>query len=493
MPALTSQQLEGVLGRLSTRGQAILDYRRAAQAYTVTLSEDMAAMVGQPYRKTVPVLSVVVEAIANKLHMKELATKATTRKVLDGWLKANHWPLTERKLWEAVARDGHGYILVTPNQTPELPVRLTFREAYDGEAGATVVYDDTAGRAAMGVNVFKSGGKRRVDLYFPDRIEKYVMGAAGWGEYMDPADTAWPVDWTDLDGKPLGLAMVPFGDGCSDIDAALQLGRDLNENLLDLLATSRTQGWPQRYLKGKDQSEFLTNLNGQPLRNNVGQPIRRQLKLTPGSMMILRGDTSELGQLAGASPDPVLVETYLNLLSWVTSVPTFYFKGDWPSGVALVQAESRLNAMAEGHQAQLTGSVVAMLRLAMAVARTFHAAQVDPAADLDVTWHSPQVETEDLVRDRENATATLYEKGLMSLKEAVARLHPDWSEDQVAQEVAAIQKDKKAATPPALQVAPGGQDTAVPGQNPTTPGQPAQDPAVQDLVSRAKARAQKAR
>lgn len=479
---MTLEQVGNHLGKLSAKGQNLLDYRRAARSHIITLSDEMGPILGSNRRRSVPVLGVVIEAIANKLHVKDLTLKATTKKLVDQWLKTNHWDLTERKLWEATVRDGHGYILVTPTGNPDMPVQLTFREAYDGQCGAVVCCDDTTGQPDHGVNIWKDGDVVNADLYFPDRIEKYQKNDKGWTQRMDPGDEVWPVDWTDADGQPLGIPLIPFGDGYSDIEGALQLAKDINEALVDLLATSRTQGWPQRFLKGKDQVEYLTNLNGQPIRNSSGVPLRKNIKLTPGSVFVIRGD-GDLGQLDGASPDPVLVRTYLELLSWITTVPAFYFTGDWPSGVALMQAESRLCELAEGHQGQFTGSLIAMVRTMLQLARVFGGIQVDPQVDVDVEWHAPQTETEDLVRDREAATSDLFEKGLMSLKTAIKRLHPDWSDEQVAQEVADIQADKKANTPPALQ-APG----QAPGQ---VPGQP-QDPAAQaqkDLMTRAMARA----
>lgn len=428
---MDSTQIEKLLHELKPIGAAYTELREAAVGKLVTLPEGMASILGSRRRKTVPILGVAVEAISNKLFTKAIAVeKVTTTKLLQAWLAASRWPRLERSLYTAVSRDGVAYLLVT---WADGQPKLTLREAYDGKEGATVV-------AGVGVNIFKQGTNLCVDLYRADTIEKYIQkdGSHEWAHRQDTPDEAWPLDWTDLDGQPLGVAVIPIGDGTSDIAPALQVQRDLNEGLLDLTAVSRTQGWPQRYLAGDTGGQFLTNANGQPLRNLAGLPIRRELRLEPGSVMQLQGEKATLGQLAAAGTDRTMVDVHLELLSLLTTVPTHYFSGQWPSGVALLQAESRLNARIEDHQGVITEGIVAAVRMMLRLARTFGGVTLDTEQAIAVEWFSPEVETEDLKTAREDATMKLFQAGLLSLRQALIRLHPDWTDEQLDAEEAAL-------------------------------------------------------
>ena len=428
---MDSTQIEKLLQGLKAQGAAYTELREAANGKLVTLPEGMASVLGSRRRKSVPVLGVAIEAISNKVFTKAISAEtATVTKLLQGWLTANRWLRLERALYRAVSRDGHAFLLVT--WEGGLP-KLTVGEAYDSVEGAALV-------EGVGVNVYKLGKHFCADFYYPERVEKYIQkdGENEWLHRQDAPDEPWPLDWTDLDGNPLGVALVRVGDGDSDIAAALQVQRDLNEGLLDLTAVSRTQGWPQRYTAGDEGGDFLTNANGQPLRTITGVPIKREVKLEPGSVMQLKGQHAKLDQLAPAKTDRTLVDVHLELISLLTTVPTHYFNGQWPSGVALLQAESRLNARVEDHQGVITEAIVAAARLMLRLARTFGGVALDTEQAIAVEWHPPQVETEDLVRERETATVNLYKEGLLSLRQAIVRLHPDWTEEQLDAEEAAL-------------------------------------------------------
>jgi hypothetical protein len=154
--------------------------------------------------------------------------------------------------------------------------------------------------------------------------------------------------------------------------------------------------------------------------------------------MQLQGEKATLGQLAAAGTDRTMVDVHLELLSLLTTVPTHYFSGQWPSGVALLQAESRLNARIEDHQGVITEGIVAAVRMMLRLARTFGGVTLDTEQAIAVEWFSPEVETEDLKTAREDATMKLFQAGLLSLRQALIRLHPDWTDEQLDAEEAAL-------------------------------------------------------
>lgn len=451
---LTHAQLEKLIAAATADAARLLPFRETTQAIEVRLTEDMAALLGANTgtRRIVPFLAVVTETVASKLELDEQALQASKvrdSKQLVAWLGDAAWGLTERDLYRAVSRDGVAYILTRwIDSRPDYAVR----EAFDGTSGA---FSATIAGQPAAVNCWKQDDTVYADVYYESQIETYQrVGDAQWRRRADAPGDAWPLDWTDDAGQPLGIALVAYSIGRSDVADALQLGRDLNEAVIDLVATSRTQGWPQRFLRGQKNAAVLLNDAGQPIISPLtGRPFPRTVKALPGSIMPLQGE-AELGQLDAAVPRTEALDALLELLSLITTVPTHYFRGEWPSGVALIQAESRLNHKVEGHQARLSQAVVAMLQLSMRLANTFGGATFDPAQTLDIPWHAPQIETEEIRRERDQATTDqvtkLYSAKLMSIDTALRALHPDWDDAQIADEVAALDAARQAATPPVL-------------------------------------------
>lgn len=432
-------EIEKLKSDLSGQATALAEYRQATVATQVNLSSDMAVALGTPTRRLTPFLATVVDAIAGKLEVNDdelKLAKAGDTKTIKRWLGDDRWSLVERELYSAVVRDGKAFILTTWGADGPT---FTVREAYNGVCGAHVVNEHSF--PAYAFNTWQVGDAAYFDAYYPDRIEKYVKlgDKKEWTERRDTPDEEWPIAWVAEDGTPLGIAITEFSIDNSDIADALQLGRDLNEALLDLLATSRTQGWPQKYLVGQKNAGALLNDLGQPVVSGLtGQPIRRAVQTAPGSIMLLN-EGSELGQLEPAKADPGVLDKLLEFLSFVTTVPSHYFDGQWPSGIALVQAESRLNHKVEDHQGRLTSAVVAILRLAIRLSNHFAGTTYDPNQPITIPWHAPQIETEDLKREREQfqqeGLTNLVNAGLMSKEIAVRTLHPDWTEQQILDEL----------------------------------------------------------
>lgn len=423
--------------------------RQAVCNKPVALSPDMAAALGavglerQHQRKLLRVLNTVIDAIADKLFVESITLD--NQETVTQWLAQNRWETLQRKLYRALVRDGAAYILTS--FTNAAPV-YSLREAYDGRCGAAYVYaNNNSDEVLFALNTWYQGTDRYLDLYFPDRIEKYInRDGSTWERRQDTPDEQWPIDWTDNKGAPLGLALVKFDISDSDIEDAVQIQQDINDALLDLLATSRTMGFPQRYIIGTSNPEYLLNEYGNPLIDIFGRPIRRNLTTSPGSIFVIQGKESQFGQLGQATADTSVLDKLLHLLSLVTTVPTFYFTGgDIPSGVALIQAESRLNSKVEDHQGELTPAVEALLRLSLRLSNTFGNTAYNADTRIDIRWASPQIETEDLRLDRMTKTAQavtlLMGAGVLSVEQAVRMLHPEWDEQQVQTEVARIHAD----------------------------------------------------
>ena len=439
----THKEIEGYLSQSTAEASRRIDYRRACSLIEVRLNDDMAAALGSAdglWRRT-PYLAPVVEAIAAKLEVDDAklrASKVRETKQIGAWLSDNHWTVLERDIFRAVVRDGETFVLVKWTENGPEYVQ---RDAYDGACGADLIEQN--GVETMAFNAWKGDdGSFYLDLFLPDRIEKYSKKDSNgkWEPRKDAPDELWPIPWVDDDGQPLGIPIIEFCIGKSDLEDALQLARNLSEGELDMLAVSRTQGFPLRYLKGQRNPEILLNQEGQPIISpHTGRPFKRTIQFSPGQMMPISAE-SEFGQLDGAKTDTAVIDKILELISFVTTVPTFVLRGgDYPSGVALIEAERRLNHKVEGHQGKLTTAIVKMLQLTMRLSNYFARTVFDAVQTIDIPWCSPQVLTEDLRMEQEQHTTDnvtkLVEAHLMSKDTALRTLHPDWTDEAIQLEL----------------------------------------------------------
>lgn len=426
-------------------------YKYALSQKPVTLTKEMANALGRDKRQLLRTLSSVVDTIADKLEIKALnIIDIPLKEQLDAWLSASQWELVESDLWHYAVRDGKSFALISfENNAPV----VNAVESYDGKCGALIIYERTNNKIpAFAINTWYVDIKRYLDVYYPDRIEKYVYNGDEWLQRTDAIDEAWPIDFTDNNNVPLGIPLIEFCIGESDIaDGAVQIQTDINEALIDQMAISRTMGFPQRYVKGRVNPEYLVSGMGGVMFDALGQPLRKQVRTAPGIIAIIDGTDTEFGQLPSTTPDRTLFDILLDLMAQVTSVPTHYLRESQnpPSGVALLQLDSKLNHKVESHQMRLTPPLQQMLQFMVKLFNTYNKSLKTFAIDfaVDIEWYSPEILTIDLQLDiKTKTTAAMVAQvnaGIRSLESAVRTLNPDWDDQQIADEVRRIQEDKQ--------------------------------------------------
>jgi hypothetical protein len=458
---LSNAEINALLAEATCDAALLMELRQATMPLQVSLSPDMATALGSAYRRLTPFLGVVADVIASKLEIDDEAIELRKKgdsNTVRGWLGDDSFGVAERELWFAAVRDGVAYLLAMWDDDANAP-RYTPIEQYLAGCGAFLTDE------GVGVRIWQTDAGACLDVYYDDHIECYIRGREekdAWVARYDDPEADWPLDWTDQDGQPLGCALTRFAIDESDLAGALQVGRDMNEALLDMLAASRTQGWPQRYISGPGKAtDLLTNPLGQPFVTSGGRPMKRIVNLVPGSIMQL-GENATLAQLPATTADATLLDKLLVILGFLTTVPTHYFSGSWPSGIALIQSESRLNHLVEEHQGRLSAPAVAVVRLTMRLANTFgDGVTIDPEQAITIPWYAPQIETEDLRREREShqqdSVTQLVEAKLMSRQVALETLHPDWSKDQIQAELDRLDADQPPppAPPDPLVMQPG--------------------------------------
>lgn len=365
------------------------------------LSRQMAMILSQEYRTSVPLAGALLDAICNKLFVKtEPALLPAT------------WPVAERQAYRFALRDGYAVLSCWIDETG---VQVAAIPAYDGTSGAIVT--------SNAVVVVSGDESKTIDVYYADHLERYRAAGTGWRLEQT---NSYPV----VSGQPLGPLLVPVGTGQSELLPVESLLEALEAAVLDLQAVSRSQGWPQRYLISDAVGQFLRSPFGQPLVGPDGLPIRRELLFEPGSILkIDAGEKTEFGQLAPAAADTTTIKQLLELISLISGVPLHYFTGNWPSGIALLTVEQRLNAKVEYYQALFTGPLVQLFQR-IADLQSYYLRE--PARQVrDIDWYPPQIETEEIRLIRTKAVVEQYQAGLLDRRTALRLIYPGWSEERL--------------------------------------------------------------
>lgn len=239
---------------------------------------------------------------------------------------------------------------------------------------------------------------RRMNLYYPDRVEKWFALAKSsaktmWARWMDDSDKTWPIDWTH-NGKPLGIPVIHFANkarrnrfGRPEHLGTIPQQDRLNKELLDLSAVLDQLGWPQRYVTGMANTENLKNVPGEVWQTDA----------TDGSF----------GQFEAANPEGLLraIQTTLVRIATRSNTPAhrFTLEGGYPSGEALKVAEAGLVAKTRSRQIKWGGAwaELALRATTMAIIRA-EGSGLGPGVTLDqldqlsvnTTWADPETRNE---------------------------------------------------------------------------------------------------
>ena len=229
----------------------------------------------------------------------------------------------------------------------------------------------------------------RLNLYYPDRVEKYRAKGGIWSPYQDDMDEEWPVPWLDRTGAPLGIPLIhfrnrPMGEdfGQSEIINVIPMQDLLNKTLIDLTMILDTLAFPQRYTL------------------NVAHNSSR-LEIMPGSVAEFHSeyDGGQVGQWQAASVEGPLkaIESLVQHIAGTTRTPQHLFQimGGMPSGEALKTAESGLVNKAQQRMVNFGNAWEDCLMMALRIQTAFGATVADAEeVMLETTWDDPETRNE---------------------------------------------------------------------------------------------------
>lgn len=294
----------------------------------------------------------VVDAVLNRLEIDQIETNTEQADTYFAeLLEQPDIKLDINEIHRNTLIYGDAYAIVWPDETGKVTID------YNSPLTTVIIYDQENPRkklyaAKMWQYADYNTKKINLNLYYPDRIEKYE----GYGE-IENMGTPQGANFTLIETikNPWNEIPVfhfrthkPYGrpehaDAFGPQDAINKL---INTHML----TVDYQGAPQRYAlsTGGNSSEFDDFSEDDTARENIGS-----LKNGPGELWYLQG-VSQVGQFAAADPktftEPVV--EFVNQMAAITSTPTHYFmRGSYiPSGQALRVSEAPLTKKVENRQ-----------------------------------------------------------------------------------------------------------------------------------------------
>jgi hypothetical protein len=230
----------------------------------------------------------------------------------------------------------------------------------------------------------------RLNLYYSDRIEKYVLRGGVWQRAQDEDDEAWPLPWTMNDGTGIGPAIVHFRNkpgtdnlGRSELENVIPLQDILNKTLVDLVMVMDTMGWPQRYVIGSEAPAST-------------------FKTMPGIVWRVKGNdpgSIRVGQFEPANVQGILdtIQMLIQHISGVSKTPQhlFHLEGNYPSGEALKTAEAGLVHKVQQRQTGLGNSWEDVMKLAIRLQNTFGAGTLPDEHSISTVWADPETRNEE--------------------------------------------------------------------------------------------------
>ena len=230
---------------------------------------------------------VVTDSLAERLRVTGFTAEGQ-EEILRDWWKINRMDAAQVDVMQASIRDGDAYVIVEWDEEENHPI-FTMELAYDGSDGVNMHYSDVRrGEPLFASKQWKlsspadgAGFKRRLNLYFEDRIEKYVSDArefAGAWQHYQEAGEPWPIPWTrdsSEGGDPLGLPVIHFkykphgyNYGRSRMADALPLQNQLNKAIIDLIGGADASGFQILWATGDKFSAALEVGPGSVMRSD---------------------------------------------------------------------------------------------------------------------------------------------------------------------------------------------------------------------------------
>ena len=370
---------------------------------------------------------LVVDTVVERLKVAGFAAaegageSETIASYVRQWWEANRMDAGQDDLYEATVRDGDAYLIADWDGVKKQP-RWTLNYSFDGTQGCRTHYDPSTNLPVFVSKRWQTydpftpeqSGLTRLNLYFPDRVEKYIatrkgdgiegeLGGVkhrvGWKQWTDTSGEPWPVPWVDVAGAPLGLAALRFANpGGSEISDIVSLQDLLNKADLDLIAAEDISGF--RILFASGLAPDIDASTG----------AEKAITLSPGHLIRLSDAAARLGAIEPSDLSRMIevCRYWIECIAAVSRTPQYLFRAsgaDQPSGESLKQQEIGLLSKCERKHGVFGNSWEDVAYLS-AKLWTLNTGEAIPIGRLQVQWKP--VQTKD---DRETWELATMKQG----------------------------------------------------------------------------------
>jgi hypothetical protein len=394
----------------------------------------LSVKMGEEFRDNY--MPIVVDVLVERLNVIGFDAGTQGELLWKWWQKAR---MDQKQIMthRSAIRDGDSHAIVQFDNKLVLP-RIEYEPAYCDGDGVDVHYSDEQrgeiGFAEKRWRIEKGSGAgrvRRINRYYPDRIEKWISeGNNDFRPFEARGDESWPIWWTRRGlphGEPLGVPVFHFKNmdqgynfGQSELQNCMSLQNALNKTIIDLLGAADTTAFRIYTMVGDDPTG---------------------LEVAPGSWVYTTrpatGDESAaIDYIPGEDLTPMikLVESFVVEIARTTRTPLSYFQasGNSPAEGTLKQQESGVIARARERMTSFGNTWEDVMYMCRKVWNEFgQGERLDEEQTIECLWADPETRNErDLIE-----TISLKRKNLEIPLEQAWR-EAGYSDEKVAQMMA---------------------------------------------------------
>lgn len=347
-------------------------YRKSSRYYSGEhdlhfATEKFASTFGSLFREfALNLCPAIVDAVKDKLKIEGFEGNADipVRSVIDDIWRSNQMSIRSGEVHKEALKNGDAYVIVWPSADGRVQIVPQSAES------CTVHYDENEpGKIAWAAKHWRDADKRtRLNLFFPDRIERYV--SKGEHQYLPDhrAFTHLGFGNSDLGSdtpseirnpqsqipNPYGLVPVfHFANnadiaalGRSELDDAMSVQDGLNKSVLDMLVAMEVCSFRQRWVAGIEITE-------NPDTGEESSPFKTSME----NVWFTENTDARFGEFAASDLEQFLkVKDGFRIdMASVTGTPLYYLMPQirgFPSGESLRKAETRFLAKVRDRQEQ---------------------------------------------------------------------------------------------------------------------------------------------
>lgn len=284
-------------------------------------------------------------------------------------------------------------------------VTMALEPWWNGREGSWVCYTDLDSEPEFGVKewiipdpMLPSSSKKTVtrrNIYFADRIERFARRGKTWDAW-DGSGTGQQVQpvsaWEKADGSPLGVPMIHFANqkasampayGMSDLDGGiLGIQDQINDIHWDIIAAARASGF---------QILYVTGFDAEPDPDNPGED--KPLYIGPGYVITTDDPQSKVGAVPAGEMTRLIevLDAKKAAAASTTRTPEYVITGgNWPSGLALIQARRPSIDKTEQFTRTVGPSWSTLMHRATEISNTWGGTDLDEALMIKPDFADPE-------------------------------------------------------------------------------------------------------